>query len=386
MGFTMLLSIFVCPVKAQVVKSGKTPIIVVTDLYHPYQDPGDNFDLITGFAMPELDLKAVILDITGEFLKKEGNAFNVYIDKEGPREAGFIPVLQLNYIFNKSVPCAVGPMNAMRSEKDLMTDIPAFQQEGINLLLNTLRTSERPIDIISTGSARTIAVACNREPELFRKKVRMIHLSAGSSANKIKNPTGTIWDNIPGGEWNTALDVFGMTRLLRSGLPVSIYACAGRTGVFGVDEYNTFWLLTNIEDFITQMNPKLQQFLSYAFLRKSDVNFLTAMDKNEPFTYKKAKHNVWETAVWINAAQRELVQTKEQLYRIIPKSSVKATDRIIKYEMQPCRLKVYDDGKFEFDITTEKTNTTIYYRINPAEHEKALQQALPALYISFDPE
>ena len=24
----------------------KTPVIVITDLYHPYQDPGDNMDLI----------------------------------------------------------------------------------------------------------------------------------------------------------------------------------------------------------------------------------------------------------------------------------------------------------------------------------------------------
>mgnify|MGYP006869361299 CR=1 FL=1 len=26
--------------------SKKTPLIVITDLYHPYQDPGDNFELI----------------------------------------------------------------------------------------------------------------------------------------------------------------------------------------------------------------------------------------------------------------------------------------------------------------------------------------------------
>ena len=38
------------------------PLIDITDLYHPPQDPGDNLDLIAAYALPEVDLKAVILD------------------------------------------------------------------------------------------------------------------------------------------------------------------------------------------------------------------------------------------------------------------------------------------------------------------------------------
>ena len=33
------------------------PLIDVTDLYHPHQDVGDNFDLLAAYAMPELDLE-----------------------------------------------------------------------------------------------------------------------------------------------------------------------------------------------------------------------------------------------------------------------------------------------------------------------------------------
>jgi hypothetical protein len=43
------------------------PVIGVTDLYHPHQDAGDNFDLITPFALPEVDLRAVVLDCTEAF-------------------------------------------------------------------------------------------------------------------------------------------------------------------------------------------------------------------------------------------------------------------------------------------------------------------------------
>lgn len=34
----------------------KIPVVVITDLYHPYQDPGDNMDLIMGFGLPDVDL------------------------------------------------------------------------------------------------------------------------------------------------------------------------------------------------------------------------------------------------------------------------------------------------------------------------------------------
>ena len=43
----------------------RVPVIDITDLYHPYQDPGDNFDLIAAYALPEIDLRAVILRLQG---------------------------------------------------------------------------------------------------------------------------------------------------------------------------------------------------------------------------------------------------------------------------------------------------------------------------------
>ena len=51
-----------CCKKEEKVMNGKIPLVVITDLYHPHQDPGDNLDLINGFAMPDVDLRAVILE------------------------------------------------------------------------------------------------------------------------------------------------------------------------------------------------------------------------------------------------------------------------------------------------------------------------------------
>ena len=71
----------------------KIPIIDITDLYHPYQDPGDNFDILTAYALPEIDLKAVLLDVTEEYRHQRqpdtSNGSEIEL-----REPGIIPVAQ----------------------------------------------------------------------------------------------------------------------------------------------------------------------------------------------------------------------------------------------------------------------------------------------------
>ena len=87
--------------------SGAVPVIDITDLYAPYQDPGDNFDLVTAYALPGIDLKAVILDPTTTFL--------------GTRAPGQLAVEQLNLAFGRNVPYAYGPFAALSSPTDTLS-------------------------------------------------------------------------------------------------------------------------------------------------------------------------------------------------------------------------------------------------------------------------
>ena len=126
--------------KASPAKRRRVPIIDVTDLYQPFQDPGDNFDLLTAYALPEVDLKAVILDTHDPFRKAVSDHPILHdSDKNEPRDPGFIPVLQLNYIFNRNVPAAAGPFTVMKTPEDKMLNIPGFQQQGVDLILKILR-------------------------------------------------------------------------------------------------------------------------------------------------------------------------------------------------------------------------------------------------------
>jgi hypothetical protein len=366
---------------------GRKPIVVITDCYHPYQDPGDNLDLIQGFALPDVNLLGIILDITDAFRKDTADHPTLWKDPRGPREAGIIPVEQLNYIFNRNLSFAVGPMSLMRSETDKMTDIPVFEQEGIRLLLDILDKSEEPVDILSFGSLRVIAVAFNRNPELMKKKVGMIHISAGTTSKNHELGSDAGANAIPGGEWNVAIDVPAFTRVLRSGLPIALYPCAGKDGGFVKDVNNTYWTLKDLS-FLSKMQPKLQCYIDYAFDMKLQHNFLSAMDKGSPYADGKKiqfeKFHIWETAIWLKATNREIVKNKQGNYELKKVNNIKPTDIIIENSLRPCLLtEIRDAGRFQFEYTSNPTNVRIYYRSDIDENEKAMNEVIPELYISY---
>ena len=350
------------------------PVIDVTDLYHPHQDVGDNFDLLAAYALPEVELKAVILDVTEDYRQASALHQNpAFRDPTGPRDPGFIPVTQLNYLFGRDVPCAAGPFRRMKSPDDTMTDVPPFQQFGVELILRTLRQSDTPVEIVSFGSARPIAVAYNRQPDLFRSKVGRVHLSAGASSPAFL-------------EWNVMLDPCAIVCLLRSDLPIAIYPCATGEGPFAYGPNNSFWKLENLR-FVETMDPKLKNYLAFAFGRSTRMDYLRFLD--EPAHEEILKgvydrpHNVWETAVWSVVSNRRIVRRGDGSCRLVPRDEVRPSDRVLRNDLRPCRVDVRDTGLFRFEWTDAPTRRVLYDRGDPFENQRALREALPALYQGF---
>jgi hypothetical protein len=345
----------------------KIYLIDTTDLYHPGEDIGDNFDIIAPYALEEIDLRTVILDVTENFRRRHLQ-----------RDPGFIPVLQLNYIFDCDVAVAVSPFGRMKSPDDKMLDAPIFQQSGIEVFLKTLRESKEKMDVTVFGSAKTVAAAYNRDPELLRNKIRLLHLSIGT-------PAPTFF------EWNVKLDPCAFVAVLRSDLPMALYPCAAannpdQTHAHSYDSNNGFWRLQTL-DFIPKMDAPIRRYLEYAFTNSNRTDFLCAMeeDTNPPFDSAKwnRHHNVWETCVWLCMTGRVLVQHKDGTFRIVRKNEIKPDDRILPNELRPCKIKVQDNGLYSYEYTTEPTHIWMYYRGDPKENETALREALPALYLDF---
>jgi hypothetical protein len=366
--------------------SGRVPIIDVTDLYHPFQDPGDNLDLVYGFAFPEVDLRAVILDVTDAFRRPVANAPFLWHDPNGPREPGIVPVTQLNYVFDRQVPYAVSPFTAMRTADDRMLDIPSFQQAGIRLLLDTLEASEQPVEILSFGSTRTIAVAFNRNPELMRRKVARIHISAGTAAPHFEPSKSPAENEEPGGEWNVALDPWAFIRLLQSDLPIALYPCSTQDGAHAYGTNNTYWNFKDL-NFFSRLDRRLRNYGIYALARMNRPDFLACLDGELPIEAASDRlthpHHVWETAVWLNVTRRKLIRRANSEYAIVPAEESTAGSRVIRNSLIPCDVHVRDDGRFSFEPTGSRSNFSIFQRDDPAEYEAASREAFTALWLSF---
>ncbi len=355
-------------------RARRVPVIDVTDLYHPPQDPGDNLDLIAAYALPEVDLRAVVLDIHDPYRRpNDPGQHPDYRDPQGPREPGFVTVEQLNYLFDRNVPTGCAPFLRMRSLTDTMEDAPRFQQRGVDLMLNVLEESAERVEVVSFGSARPIAVAYNRRPDLMRRKVRRVHLCAGSA------PAGCL-------EWNVMLDPLAMVRVLQSDLPVAIYPCSTDKGPFDYGPNNTFWLLPDLQ-FVRRMDLRLRNYVVYAFERSERPDFLGGLDgAGDPQALDRVcrrPHNVWETCVWMEVSRRALVRRPDGTHRIVPRSALERADVVLPSELRPVTIEVEHTGQFIARPASGRTDRWLYYRGDPRSNETALREALPELYSGY---
>ena len=354
--------------------SPRVPVIDITDLYHPHQDVGDNFDLIAGYALPEIDLKAVILDATDDYRHRDPQGQKPgYQDETGPRDPGIIPVTQLNFLFDRNVPYGICPFSRMKSPTDKALDAPQFQQSGIDLILKVLREASEKVEILSFGSARPLAIAYNRNPDLLRRKVRRIHIAEGASSPDFL-------------EWNVMLDPHAFVCLLRSDLPIAIYPCATAKGATDLGINNSYWLLPDLQ-FIRRIDPLLQRYLAFVYERSARPDFLVALEEDPPSEVidricQRSQH-VWETALWAQVAHRRLVKRADGHYRLVPETEIQEGDMQIPERLVPCHVDVSPDGLFTFEKATRPTNLFIYERDDPKQNEMAYREALPALYESF---
>jgi pyrimidine-specific ribonucleoside hydrolase len=347
----------------------KIPVINITDLYHPYQDSDDNLDLLLAFGLPETELLGVILDCHEPFRQKVapvGDLDGLWADPTGPRDPGFIPVLQLNYLFNRDVPCGAAPFTRMRSPDDAMLEFPQFQQQGIELLLCLLREAKEKVHVVVQGSARPLAVAFNREPHLLREKIKRVHLCMGSTSPQFL-------------EWNIALDAQAAVRVLTSDLPIALYPCAVAEGPFSLGQHNAYWYLENL-NWIRRMQPKLKRYLDFVYSRAVRMDFLRAMDEDFPPETNLERyaqgHHLWTTALWMEITGRRLVETPEG-YRLLTRQEG------LPHALRPCRLEVQSDGRFEY-TWTEQSNISLYDRGDPVPVAAALNEAFPALYLGLE--
>ncbi len=303
------------------------PIIYSTDLYHPHDDPDDHFDLATLFAIPEFDIKAIVID-TGS---------------RGKDRPGRVVVEQLMHLTGRQVPVAIGLSENLASPSDDCATQPDATQAGINLILDVLEESAEPVTMFTTGSLRDVAAAYNRRPTLFEEKVSRLYINVGHSAG--------------GEEHNVKLDRHSYVRVLRSGLPVYWTPC------FGEDGYLSLWKFTQKEVLADAPRP-VRNFIVYALTKaKTDpIEFLSSEPDPAVIHELWAKQrNMWCTGAFLDAAG-----TKNPAF-----------------SYQPVFVRIADDGTTTITGDGSGVQLETFHIDTPGQYRAEMTRVLRELFLGL---
>ncbi|MBI2843948.1 MAG: hypothetical protein HYX78_11165 [Armatimonadetes bacterium] len=337
------------------------PLIHITDLFMPPGDPDDHIDLATVYALPEFDVRAVVLDYSGGW--------------EGcyPIEPAFIPVVQLNYLTGRAVPVAVGPISPLTSPDDTCTDRPLREQAGIELITRVLRESPSPAYVSVVGSTRALTAAINRDPELARKKIRAVLLSAGA--------TGDFK------ECNVEMDPAAFVGLFRSGVKIHWFPCATEKGPFDTGEHNTFWCASHAQLFKDLPRP-LRAWFTHSYTGNLRGDILRALDEQGMWPpwdniFTVPVRNMWSTAMFVLAAGRVLVKV-EAAWRFVSAESAPEDAPRQCLELEPVEVTVTDNAVTHWTPAGGGEPNVLLFRRNPGtEHTSAMAEALNSLLCSM---
>jgi hypothetical protein len=338
------------------------PLVHITDLYHPPQDPDDHIDLATVVALREFDLKGVVLDATQKFLEAAPAGFDI------PRDPGFVPVAQLGSLLGRSIPVAAGPLRPLATPTDDATNRPVAEQGGIMLLLSILKESAEPVIISAVGSARVITAAFNRDPVLVRAKTRRILLNAGSTAG-------------PKQEWNVGLDPAAYIGLWNSGLPIDWYPCATERSAFNPDhERGTYWKSIHAALFRNLKSP-LRAWFRFAFTGDKRGDIIRALGEEENGAAWDAilseSRNLWATASLVMGAGRVLARTSTG-WRFLPASACDGAE-VWPWYLDPIVASVNPDAMVTWGNSEDGSHVRLFRRERRADFGAAMAEALGAL-------
>jgi len=325
----------------------KIPIVYSTDLFHPHVDPDDHYDLATLFALGEFDIKGIILDL-GEWQKQR---------------TGRPAVEQLMHVTGRRVPTAIGLAKPLNGRDDKALDQPEEFQGAVKLILDALRESSEKVVIFSTGSCRDVAAAFNREPDLFRQKVKAYYPNVGDG------PGG------PQGEYNVALDVRAYERIFDMGTLLHWCPC------YGKDAYATFYVVDQ-PFIIGACTQPVQNFFVYCLTKSKDdpIRFLASGAQPVP----KGPRKMWCTAPLLHAAGRRVYQRADaDFVALQPEQAAKAGlgDKAIEpYAFVPIRIAVAEPAEPPKDKAAPRGRTTLAFELNPKEPSCSVFRATDKRY------
>lgn len=334
----------------------RVPLIYSTDLLHPHDDPDDHFDLATLFSLPELDVKAILLDLGAQQATRSGRT----------------PVEQMLHLTGRRIPFASGLAEKLESPNDPALDQPAATQAAVELLLKVLRDATQPVTYVGTGSARDLVAAFNRNPELLQRKLDRVYVSIGNAQDG-------------GREWNVDLDPQAYVGLMRSGLPIYWCPCLPMERTNTRALHSTYWKFKQDQVLETAPRP-LQNFFIYALqtVAPAELNPLKALTEDlRPWRHLvwKMERNMWSTPDLLHAAGRGIYRAQSGWTAAeLPPPNGKP---VPLFDFVPARAEVDDSGITRLMVGAASSNLKVFQLSDAQHYNEAMRDILRELFRAF---
>jgi hypothetical protein len=276
------------PVGAEQERAG-VPVIHVTDLHRPHNDPDDHWDLACVYALAyrgDIELKGILIDCPPAS-RPDWNP-------------DIAAVAQMNRITGLAVPVGVGTPHVMKSRDDAQPYASESDHQGIDMVLAILRQSARPVVINVIGNSRDIAVAGKKAPEVFARKCAGVYLNAGCGAPQ-KAANARL-------EYNVTLDKPAYEAMFDLPCPLYWMPCFETLDSEDnrrVREFGTYYRFRQ-GDILPGLSKGVRNYFAYMFARKTDQHWLRALEGelDEALLAEVAgkDRNMWCTAGFFHAA------------------------------------------------------------------------------------
>lgn len=301
----------------------KVPILYCTDLFHPPDDPDDHLDAAVLYGMPEVALKAVILDQGRKQQQKTGKHV----------------LAQLAYLTGKNVPAAHGLADPLQNPEDKGLSQEAGFGEGTGLILKTLREAPQPLTVVAVGSARDLAAAYNREPDLFKKKVSRMSVFMGEASDTAYM------------EYNVKMDIHAFVRLMQIPVPIDWIPCFDG-GLWTNRGNASFWNATHA-DLLAQASDRTRKYVLYMLTRQAGGDYpgyyaapLDSTMVKEQYPKLRA---LWGTAVFGYLSGRPIVAREGRYLALPPGTRLRKGDRTVEpFGFKTVTVRFNNEGDVQY--------------------------------------
>jgi len=339
------------------------PVIHVTDLHRPHVDPDDHWDLACVYALAyrgDIELLGVLIDYPPA-QRKDHNP-------------DIAAVAQMNRITGLGVPVAIGTPYPMKSRDDAQPYASVSDHQGIDMVLDLLQKSDRPVVINVIGDSRTIAVAGKKAPQLFTEKCAGVYLNAGAGAPE-KTDDAKL-------EYNVTLDKPAYEAIFDLPCPVYWMPCfesLGSKDRSRVPEFGTYYRFRQ-GDVLPHLSEKVQIYFAYMFARKTDQHWLRCLEGKPDKTLladvgTKDRH-MWCTAGFFHAAG----------YGVAPDGTTPklgmATNATV-YSFDPIKITGMGPGGNEWTPDPNSTKRFIFHVRDTDHYQPAVTEAMKSLLMDL---